>query len=153
MKCPDDDCGLDKPELSGYELKEEATHTPHTDDCLDAFKGKCTCSKHSPTPWKRCAYAIWSNKIVVADCVRDKAIGVPHVRTEAECIANAELIVRAVNSHETLVKAVKHARNQTIAELQEALEEGNLENGMTICAIKQDIALYEETIAQAEEKV
>jgi len=57
--------------------------------------------EHTPTPWENRGYYVVANGMHVAECLpRQK----PQVK---ECEANAAFIVRAVNSHEELIGALK----------------------------------------------
>lgn len=66
-------------------------------------------SKHRPTPWNRQSYRIWHGPISVADCSPDNGVGPLKVISQQECVANADFIVRAVNSYDVLLEAVKIA--------------------------------------------
>ena len=59
--------------------------------------------------WKRCAYHIATNDIVVASCYPNdyQYNYVVRPKNEAECIANADFIVRACNAHYDLLKALE----------------------------------------------
>ena len=59
--------------------------------------------------WKRCAYHIATNDIVVASCYPNdyQYNYVVRPKNEAECIANADFIVRACNAHYDLLEALE----------------------------------------------
>ena len=59
--------------------------------------------------WKRCAYHIATNDIVVASCYPNdyQYNYVVRPKNEAECIANADFIVRACNAHDDLLEALE----------------------------------------------
>ena len=65
-------------------------------------------SKHTPIPWKVNTFAgrpnseVFSNDTLICDC---RATNVEMTSEEIE--ANAEFIVRAVNSHQALLDALK----------------------------------------------
>ncbi len=52
-------------------------------------------SKHTPLPWTRDGYQLVQDDMQVARCCGDNAV------------ANAALIARAVNTHQTLILALK----------------------------------------------
>lgn len=59
---------------------------------------------HTPTPWKNCENAIYgADRTPICDTMR--VLNVDNNDSPYE--ANAEFIVRAVNSHEELVEALK----------------------------------------------
>lgn len=74
-----------------------------------------TNTQHTPTPWQRTAYGIWkeSNQgnFKVADCIPDDGYGAYKCPSELQAVANADFIVRAVNSHDALLEALKVAKN------------------------------------------
>ena len=71
--------------------------------------------QHTPMPWQRQGFDILSHgpngthAYFLARCQPDNGKGVVRVDTEAEAVANADFIVRAVNSHEALLRAAKLA--------------------------------------------
>lgn len=98
-------------------------------------------TKHTPTPWKREGFSVVSHgereshHWFLAECRPDNGKGTVKVDNEKEAIANAEFIVRAVNSHEALL--------QTAKELLKAIKgEGMARNW----------GMWEQAIAQAEGK-
>ena len=68
-------------------------------DCLD-----CNKPQHTPTPWKYENHEIWGKNQNIAEIHNSKSIF-----ADGEPEANAEFIVRAVNSHEDLVFGIKNA--------------------------------------------
>ena len=71
--------------------------------------------KHTPGElkviWKRCAYHVATNDIVVASCYPNdyQYNYVVRPKNEDECIANADFIVRACNAHYDLIEALEEA--------------------------------------------
>lgn len=67
--------------------------------------------KHTPLPWKlghRDNFIIGPNGAGVADCVytHSRAFRVKKLPSGDECVANAELIIHAVNFHDNLVRLI-----------------------------------------------
>lgn len=63
---------------------------------------------HSPTPWSRDDHLIFGQEnIHIADCLSAQPYS--SARPYSTDTANASLIVRAVNSHSALVKALRKA--------------------------------------------
>jgi hypothetical protein len=67
-------------------------------------------SKHTPTPWRVTEHE--RNDESIALCIHSDAMGMPICRlggniSQINVEANAEFIVRAVNSHDKLVEAAE----------------------------------------------
>lgn len=85
-------------------------------------------ARHTATPWQNVGYEIYDkNRNVILDC------GLREHLTNKEAGANAEFIVRAVNSHDALVEACKRGLGFAKQEDYTPL-----------------IALFEEVLKQAE---
>ncbi len=63
--------------------------------------------KHTPTPWARTAYGVFAETRKVADCQPDDGRGTYRIESEEEAVADADFIVRAVNSHDALITALR----------------------------------------------
>ena len=66
---------------------------------------------HSPAPWKRDGFGVWSShngeNRMVAECRHDSGHGVYRPKTEGESLANAAFIVRACNTYDDMLTALK----------------------------------------------
>lgn len=106
-----------------FDHKRHPTVTPdnqtHTEDCMDAnddtsvFKGRCICPKptHTPTPWTQEKARYWK---LLSEGKHFMSVSFPSgVSDELTNSANAAYIVRAVNSHEELLEALKQLANVT----------------------------------------
>lgn len=71
---------------------------------------------HSPAPWKRDGFGVWSShngeNRMVAECRHDSGHGVYRPKTEGESLANAAHIVRACNAYDDMLAALE---NMTIS--------------------------------------
>lgn len=61
-----------------------------------------TQTKHTPTPWESGGCCVWQKN---GDMIADLA---PCMKNPNETEANAEFIVRCVNSHDALVEAIQY---------------------------------------------
>lgn len=93
MICPHDDCGLDKPESSGYQPEGEMSANP---------KGQPT-TRHTPTPCPISATEYQPNRVSLK--IGDVYIGVLD-DPRNENVKLGKFIVRAVNSHEANEKKI-----------------------------------------------
>jgi hypothetical protein len=73
------------------------------DDVVNAAKKLGALKQtHTPTPWSQEGLSIFvAGKVIIATCPTPQKTGV------FDCSANAEFIVRAVNSHDALLSALK----------------------------------------------
>ena len=76
-------------------------------------------TKHTPTPYSRTAFGVWSGAVMVADCRHDNGKSVYRPRSEDESVANAEFIVTACNTHADLVNALELAADDFAFILEE----------------------------------
>lgn len=127
MICPDG-CGLDKPELSGY----ESGGTPV----------KTAIAQHTPLPWK----FLKGNDDACAQVYREE-------RTKGFVVASvnrdddAEFIVRAVNLHENLL-SLAHELKQWVGD--GLINAKSKNQRIAVDSLQQQLTEIKNIIAQAE---
>lgn len=105
--------------------------------------------QHTPTPWRLLAgtesIAVWSDKTG-----RYIMIPSPQTRDHDEQIANAAFIVRAVNSHDAMLAALKNLR-ANVADLPTIIQRGGCMVGDKE-VVESMRAWIDEAIRKGEEK-
>lgn len=116
---------------------EEYAKKQHNEDCLDAnddtsvLKGKCICpkSQHTPTPWDYHLGRGKNPRFHIQTTAGYQIVMTPEVSQngiEASAQeANAAFIVRAVNSHEAMLSALKRMLNAYEADKKHGIAFGN----------------------------